>query len=197
MAAPEAELTSVPGFSRDIDASRAEAKRLLEAAGVHDLKIKLTNRNIPMPYWPAADYITDSWRQVGVSVTQERLNTKDWQAALETHSFEAAIDFDGGYFDDPTLQLVKYVSTDLSPNNFTNSTDRFLDALYTGQALTQDTRTRARITRAFEKQALTDAYTVPFLWWNRIVATSSALKGWSLTPSAFLDQDLGDVWLDQ
>ena len=197
MAAPEAELTSVPGFSRDIDASRAEAKRLLEAAGIHDLKIKLTNRNIPMPYWPAADYITDSWRQIGVSVTQERLNTKDWQAALETHSFEAAIDFDGGYFDDPTLQLVKYVSTDLSPNNFTNSTDRFLDALYTGQALTQDTRTRARITRAFEKQALTDAYTVPFLWWNRIVATSSALKGWSLTPSAFLDQDLGDVWLDQ
>jgi peptide/nickel transport system substrate-binding protein len=130
-------------------------------------------------------------------VTQERLNTKDWQTALETHAFEAAIDFDGSYFDDPTLQLVKYVSTDLSPSNFTNSTDRFLDALYAGQALTPDARGRARITRGFEKQALTDAYTVPFLWWNRIVATASSVKGWYLTPSAFLEQDLGDVWLDR
>jgi len=38
---------------------------------------------------------------------------------------------------------------------------------------------------------------VPFLWWNRIVATSSAVKGWYLTPSGFRDQDLGDVWLDR
>jgi peptide/nickel transport system substrate-binding protein len=197
MATPEEELSAVPGFSRDIEASRAEARQLLATAGIHDLKITLTNRSIPMPYWPAADYIAEAWRQIGVSVTQERLNTKDWQTALETHAFEVAIDFDGGYFDDPTLQLVKYVSTDLSPNNFTNSTDRFLDALYVGQALTPDARQRAKITHAFEKQALTDAYTVPFLWWNRIVATSSALKGWYLTPSLYLEQDLGDVWLDR
>lgn len=197
MAASEAELTALPGFSRDIEASRAEARQLLAAAGIHDLTVKLTNRNIAMPYGPAADYIVESWRQIGVGVTQERLNTKDWQTALETHTFDAAIDFDGSYFDDPTLQLVKYVSTDLSPSNFTNSTDRFLDALYAGQALTPDARGRARITRGFEKQALTDAYTVPFLWWNRIVATSSAVKGWYLTPSAYLEQDLGDVWLDR
>ena len=50
--------------------------------------------------------------------------------------------------------------------------------------------------REFERHALTEANTVPFLWWNRIVATSSKLRGWHLTPSHYLEQDLTDVWLD-
>ncbi len=81
--------------------------------------------------------------------------------------------------------------------NFSGSTDRFLDALYVAQAMTADPRERARIVRAFERHALTSAYTVPLLWWDRIVATSSKLKGWSITPSHFIGQDLTDVWVDQ
>jgi peptide/nickel transport system substrate-binding protein len=38
---------------------------------------------------------------------------------------------------------------------------------------------------------------VPFLWWNRIAAASTAMKGWNLTPSHYLEQDLTDVWLDK
>jgi peptide/nickel transport system substrate-binding protein len=37
---------------------------------------------------------------------------------------------------------------------------------------------------------------VPLLWWKRIVVTSSALKGWHITPSHFIGQDLAGVWLD-
>ena len=51
--------------------------------------------------------------------------------------------------------------------------------------------------RDFERQALSEAYTVPLLWWNRIVATSAKLKGWSITPSHFIGQDLSEVWLAQ
>jgi hypothetical protein len=41
-----------------------------------------------------------------------------------------------------------------------------------------------------------EAYTVPLLWWNRIAAVSSKLKGWSVTPSHFIGQDLTDVWIE-
>lgn len=195
MSTPEADLTGIPGFSRDIEASRAEAKRLLAEAGVHNLKVKITNRDIPMPYGPGADYIIKAWRAIGVEATQEKLNTKNWQAALEQGHFTVALDFDGDYFDDPTLQLAKYVSRDLSPSNYSNSTDRFLDALYVGQAVSTDPRQRAKIVRDFERRALTDANVVPILWWNRIVATSSRLHGWHMTPSHYIGQDLTDVWL--
>jgi len=197
MATPESALTALPGFSHDIEASRAEAKRLLAEAGVHDLKFTLTNRNIPAPYGHGGDFLLEAWRAIGVTATQDKLATKEWEAALTKGNFDVGIDFVGDYIDDPTLQLTKFVSTDLSPVNFSNSQDRFLDALYIGQAVTVDPRQRAKIVREFEHHALTEAYSVPFLWWNRIIANSTALKGWHLTPSHYIEQDLTEVWLDK
>jgi peptide/nickel transport system substrate-binding protein len=81
--------------------------------------------------------------------------------------------------------------------NYSGATDRFLDALFAGQALTTDPRQRAKIVREFERHAMTSAYSVPLLWWDRIVVTSAQLKGWSITPSHFVGQDLSDVWLDK
>ena len=140
--------------------------------------------------------IRETWREIGINVTQEKFNTKTWQSSLETGKFTVALDFGGDYFDDPTLQLTKYVSRDLSPVNFSNSTNRFLDGLYIGQAVTQNARQRVKIVREFEKNALTEATTVPFMWWNRIIVTSTSLRGWYLTPSHYLEQDLTDVWME-
>jgi len=85
----------------------------------------------------------------------------------------------------------------LSGGRVAGSTDRFLDALFVAQAMTTDPRQRAKMVHDFERHALTEAYTVPLLWWNRIVATSSKLRGWSITPSHFLGQDLTEVWIDR
>ena len=197
LAMSEAELTSLPGFSRDSAAARAEAKRLLAEAGVHDLSLTLLVRDIPIPHYAGADLLVASWKEIGITVTQDRRNIWDWQKVVDAREFDIALDFSGDFYDDPTFQLTKYVSHDLSPINFAGSTDRFLDALFVAQAMTADPRERARIVRAFERHALTSAYTVPLLWWNRIVATSSKLKGWSITPSHFIGQDLTDVWVDQ
>ena len=197
MATPEAELVTIPGFSRDIAASREEARRLLDEAGVHDLKVTITVRDIPMPHYAGADLLAESWRQIGVTAAQDRRNIWDWQKEIDARQFDVALDFSGDFYDDPTIQMTKYVSHDLSPVNYSYSTDRFLDALFIGQAVTSDPRQRARIVRDFERHALSEAYTVPLLWWNRIVATSAQLKGWSITPSHFIGQDLTDVWLDQ
>jgi peptide/nickel transport system substrate-binding protein len=195
LAAPEDVLTSLPGFSRDIAASRDEARRLLAEAGQSGLTVALTSRNIPIPYTATADAVIEAWQAIGVKTTQVKLNTKDWQAAVEGGHFAAAFDFTADYIDDPSLQLSKYVSHDLSPSNYSGSTDRFLDALYIGQAISTDPQQRARIVRDFERHAITQAYSVPILWWDRIVITSASLKGWVMTPSHFIGQDLTDVWL--
>ena len=197
MATPEAELVGLPGFGRDIAAARTEARRLLAEAGVRDLKLTLLVRDIPMPHYAGADLLADSWRQIGVATTEKKLGIFDWQKEVDAGDFDVALDFSGDFYDDPTIQLTKYVSHDLSPGNNSGSTDRFLDALYIGQAVTSDPQQRARMVRDFERHALTEAYTVPLLWWNRIVVTSAKLKGWSITPSHFIGQDLTDVWLEE
>ncbi len=197
MATPEAELINLPGFSHEIGAARAEARRLLAEAGVHDLKVNLLVRGIPMPHFAGADLLAETWREIGVETTQQRLDIWEWQKIVDRGDFDVLLDFAGDFYDDPTIQLTKYVSHDLSPVNFSGSKDRFLDALFIGQAMTTDQRQRARIVRDFERHALTEAYTVPLLWWDRIVVTSAKVKGWNITPSHFVGQDLTDVWLDQ
>jgi peptide/nickel transport system substrate-binding protein len=197
LAMSEAELTALPGFSRDILAARAEAKRLLDEAGVHEIPVTLLVRDIPIPHYAGADLLAASWKEIGITVIQDRRNIWDWQKVVDSRDFDVALDFSGDFYDDPTLQLTKYVSHDLSPVNFAGSTDRFLDALYVAQAMTNDPRQRAKMVRDFERHALTEAYTVPLLWWNRIVAHSSMVKGWSITPSHFIGQDLTEVWIAQ
>jgi peptide/nickel transport system substrate-binding protein len=197
MATPEAELVGLPGFSRDVPAARTEARRLLAEAGVENLRLNLLVRGIPMPHFPAADLLAASWREIGVTTTQQRLNIWEWQKVVDRGDYDVALDFAGDFYDDPTIQLTKYVSQDLSPVNFSGSQDRFLDALFIGQAMSTDQRQRAKMVRDFERHALTEAYSVPLLWWNRIGVASAKLHGWSLTPSHFIGQDLTDVWLDR
>src|SRR5215213_8226843 len=187
-ATPESDFAALPGFSRDVASARAEARRLLAEAGKSDLKLTLLVRDIAMPHFAAADLLAENWREVGVTATQQRLNIWEWQKIVERGDFDVALDFAGDFYDDPTLQLTKYVSRDLSPINFSNSQDRFLDALYIGQAMTTDQRERARILRAFEQHALTEAYPVPLLWWNRIVVTSAKLRAGISHPAISSDK---------
>jgi peptide/nickel transport system substrate-binding protein len=169
----------------------------LAEAGTGPLKLTLLVRDIPVPHYAGADLLAASWREIGIETVQIRKNIWDWQKIVDSRDFDIALDFSGDFFDDPTIQLTKYMSQDLSPVNYSASTDRFLDALYIGQAMTPEQAQRAKIVREFERHALTEAYSVPLLWWNRIVVTSAKVKGWNITLSHFIGQDLRDVWLDQ
>jgi peptide/nickel transport system substrate-binding protein len=55
----------------------------------------------------------------------------------------------------------------------------------------------ARIVCEFEGHALTQAHTGPILWYNRIVPTTANVKGWNMTPSHYIGQDLADVCIDR
>ncbi len=64
-ATPPEELTKLAGYGRDINAARAEARRLLKEAGAEGLSFTLLNRAVPQPYEPVGIWLIDQWRQVG------------------------------------------------------------------------------------------------------------------------------------
>ena len=199
LAASEKELVQLPGWSKDINASRAEAKKLLADAGQANLIFTLTNRNIAMPYTPVGVYLIDQWRQLGLNVKHEQLETKLYLAAQQKDNptFDAALDFNCDFMDEPNLQLQKYLSHDRSAINYAQQTDRVLDDLYDKQSGELDKKKRYAILREFEKRTLDQAYTIPTIWWHRIIVLNKQLKGWHITPSHYVGQDLADVWLDR
>jgi peptide/nickel transport system substrate-binding protein len=197
-AATEKELLSYPGFSKDVPGSRAQAKKLLQEAGVPNLTFTLTNRNVAMPYTPVGVFLIDQWRQIGVNVKHDQLETKLYLAAQQRDNptFDAALDFNCDFMDEPNLQLLKYLSHDRSSINYAQQTDRTLDDLFDKQSGELDKKKRTAILRDFEKRALEQAYTIPTIWWHRIIVLNRALKGWHITPSHYVGQDLSDVWLE-
>ena len=197
MSLPQAELVKLPGFSKDIDKSRTEAKKLLAAAGAKDLTFKLLNRNVAEPYTPAGIYSIDQWRRIGVMVEHEQLETKLYQERVAKGEFDVAVEFQADFMDDPTAQFSKFLTKELSPSGYSGHTDKKIDEMYLRQRRTADVAERTKIVREMERYALTQAYNVPILWWQRIIVNHKKIKGWYITPSHYLWQDLTDVWLEQ
>ncbi|MBI3045272.1 MAG: ABC transporter substrate-binding protein [Betaproteobacteria bacterium] len=197
LAAAEKDLVQYPGYGRDIKKSRAEARRLLKEAGVPNLKFKLLNRNVPMPYTHVGVFVIDQWRQIGVQVEHELPETRAYISNLRGGNYDAGMDFNCDAVDDPNLQLAKYISADRSPINYGRYNDRKLDALYDQQKGELNPAKRAAILREFERHALNEGYTFPTIWWHRIIVHWKEMKGWYMSPSHYINQDLQDVWLDR
>ena len=196
-AMPEAELQQIPGWTRDIRAAREEARRLLREAGVPNLSFVLTNRTIAQPYTPAGIFLVDQWRQIGVTVEHRQLETSPYLSALNSGNYDVAVDFSNLFMDEPSLVLSKYISFDRSPENRSRAIDRELDSLYDRQQRATSDAERGQLIRAFERRVLEMDYQVPLLWWHRIVPTHRVVRGWQMSPSHNLGQDLAEVWLAQ
>ncbi len=130
MSLPEAELVKLPGFSKDINKSREDAKKLLAEAGHKDLKFKLLNRNIAEPYTPGGIYSIDQWRRIGVMAEHEQLETKLYQDRVAKGDFDVAVEFQADFMDDPTAQFSKFLTKTLSPSGYSGHTDTKIDDLY-------------------------------------------------------------------
>jgi peptide/nickel transport system substrate-binding protein len=193
--APQAEMVKWPGYGKNMEANRAEARRLLKEAGAENLTFTLTDRNIA-PYVTAGIFAIDQWRQIGVKVQHKQLELAGYTAATRSGEFEAMIDSFTDISANPTTGLVKYISAGKgSAEVYTNASDPKLDELYEEQARTIDAAKRMRLVREFEARALEKAYAVPILYWNRIVVLNSRVHGWTISPTHMIYQDLADVWL--
>jgi peptide/nickel transport system substrate-binding protein len=196
-ATPEAELTNLPGFGKNVAAARKEARRLLKEAGVPEgFTFTLKNRNVKEPYEIAGVYVIDQWRQVGLNVNHVQQEEGPYFNDFRQGNYDAGIDFQCDFMDEPDLQLFRFVSSDKSPINYARYKDSVLDELYERQSRETDPKARLKLLRQFEKRVLDEkVYQFDLLWWQRIVPHSSRLKGWKITPSHYVNQDLRDVWL--
>ena len=194
---PLAELEKLPGFWRDIEKSRAEARRLLKEAGHPNLKIKFVNRTIDQPFIPAGIYAVDQWRRIGVEAEHVPVETKLWYSAMEGGEFDAVVQNISDFADDPTAQFNTLLSKHTSGIAYSRHTDTKIDEMFAKQSQIVDPAERLKLVNEMERYALSTAYNVPLLWYQRIVVNHRKVKGWHVTPSHFTGQNLVEVWLDE
>ncbi len=192
-----AELEKLAGYSRDIENSRAEAKRLLKEAGVPTgFSFNIRNTNIPMPGEPLVIWLIDQWRQIGLNVKSDVLDNTIWFSEVRAGRYEVGLDFQCGYIVEPDLDLYKFQSREVSDANYGRYTDKVLDDLYQKQSRAINPDERKKYIREFEKRLLDEeAHYLNTIQWHRIVPHNSRVKGWTITPSHYLNGQLDRVWL--
>jgi peptide/nickel transport system substrate-binding protein len=198
LAATKEELEKLPGYWPDIEKSRAEAKRLLKEAGAENLTFVLNNRNVDQPYKFVATWLIDEWSKIGVKATQRVLPTGPFYEALRSADFDVTVEFNCQSVVNPLLDVAKFLPHTVYTENYGNYEDDKAIELYNQMLAETDAAQQRNLMRAFEKHVLdTEAHIYVTPWWYRIIPHRSYVKGWKISPSHYLNQDLANVWLDQ
>ena len=196
-AMPEADLEKLPGFGRDMEKNRAEARRLLAEAGYpNGLKVVLKNRNVKLPYQDFAVFLIQDWRKIGVEVEHRPLETAAWFSdGQNTGNFELIVAPAVEFMDEPDQFLGHYASG--STQNWGRFSDPRVDDLFSRQARTLDPTERKRLINEMEKIVLENAYYMPGLWWSRNLVHWTKVKNYVAPPNHYTNQKLQDVWLSE
>ena len=198
LAARKEELEQLAGYWPDIDKSRAEARRLLKEAGAEGLTFELLNRNVDQPYKFNGTWVIDEWRKIGVQATQRVLPTGPYTEALRHGDFAVAIDAECQNIVNPLLDGTKYLPHSVSDANYGNYDDPTEIDIYDRMLREPDFARQRELMRQFERRVLdTEAHESFLLWRYRIVPYRSYVKGFKISPSHYVNQDLATIWLDK
>jgi peptide/nickel transport system substrate-binding protein len=196
-ALPQTELEKLPGFGRDIEKNRAEARKLLAEAGYpNGLKVVLKNRNVKLPYQDFAVFLIGEWRKIGIEAEHRPLETAAWFSdGQDTGNFELIVAPTVEFMDDPDQFLGRYATG--STQNWGRFSDPQVDDLFSRQARSLDPVERKRLINDLEKRVLGNAYFTTGLWWSRNLVHWSKVKNYVAPPNHYTNQKLQDVWLSE
>jgi peptide/nickel transport system substrate-binding protein len=198
LAADKKELQGIAGFWPDIEKSRAEARRLLKEAGAEGLSFELLNRGVDQPYKYVGTWLVDEWSKIGLHVTQRVMPTGPWLDAMRTGNFQVVSQANCHGVPNPLLDVDAYLPSSVYAGNYGYYEDQAEVDLYNKMLRETGFPKQRALMRQFEKYVLDDqAHEIWVLWWYRIVPHPSYVKGWKISPSHFINQDLATVWLDK
>src|SRR5260370_32901740 len=98
----------------------------------------------------------------------------------------------------PVLDTGKSLPAKVYPENYGGYDDAKSIELYEKMQTETDPKKQREAMRAYEKHTLdTMTHEIVLPYWYRIVLARSYVKGWKISPSHYLNQDLGNIWLDK
>ena len=187
------------GYWPDIEKSRAEARRLLKEAGAEGLTFELLNRNVDQPYKfnaPLGHRRVEQDRRQGDSARACRPGPLARRcAAASSMRCSTAIARTSSIRCSTAPSTCRIRSR---RSNYGNYEDPAEVELYDRMLRETDFARQRELMRQFEKLVLdTEAHEIFLLWRYRIVPYRSYVKGWKVSPSHYVNQDLATIWLDK
>ena len=188
------ELAKLPGYGRDIAAARAEARKLLAAAGQSKLKLTLIN-NRAFSYFGI--YVADQLAQIGVTVEHLPLDAPQVAARRTSGDYDLIFDSTAEFVDDPTIQLSYFEPFSTNRANLARVGDPTFVEMFQAQLEELNPQARTKRVRDLEAYLMQKSYVLPLFWQSRKRVMDVQLQGLDGDyGSNYVKIDLGDLWLD-
>ena len=124
--------------------------------------------------------------------------TGPWFSNMRAGTFDVAMEANCQSIVNPVLDTGKYLPHTVYPENYGGYEDPKSIELYEKMQTETDPKKQRDDMRAFEKHTLdTMVHEIVLPYWYRIVLARSYVKGWKISPSHYLNQDLANIWLDK
>lgn len=197
LAATEEELVQLAGYSKDLEASREEARNLLAEAGHPDgINIVFNNRGVDQPYKIVGTWLVDQWKQVGINAEmQVNPSPVFYDILRNTFEYDVSIDFNCQSIINPIADVSFFLPG--GGSDHTGWENPEVVALYEEITKAPTEEEQRSLMREYERLVL-DEHAARFitLWWRKINPYRSYVKGWKIAPSHYLGQQLDQIWLD-
>src|SRR5258708_7289851 len=198
LAPTKEEMHEIAGYWTDIEKSRTEAKRLLKEAGAEGLSFELLNRDVDQPYKYVGIWIVDEWTKIGLKVTQRVLPTGPWFEAERSGNFAVDLQANCHSVVNPIADVQPYLPSSVSEQNYGNYEDPQEMAIYEKLLHEPDPAKQHALMLAFDKHVLdVKVHKLVLPCCYRIVPYRSHVKGWKISTSHYINQDLSTIWLDK
>src|SRR5258708_32609637 len=120
-----------------------------------------------------------------------------WLDAEGSGNFAVALGANCHGVQNPLIDVQAYLPSSVYAANYGYYEDQQELDLYGKMLRETDLAKQRALMRDFEKYVVdTEAHEIWVVWWYRIIPHQSYVKGWKISPSHFINQDLATVWLD-
>lgn len=195
-AIPEEELRNLPGYRKDKEQDIAEAKRLLEQAGVRDFRPELIFYTPADVHEQIAVVMKDQLARAGIQVNLQKLDYAAWTPRLLQKDYQFTVT-GNGYRDNPDEYLYALFYTGASRND-TGYSNPELDKLLEQQRTTTEESARREIIVEIQRRLLDSEVPNSWLYAETLYEVlQKKLRGYTITYAHNRAHQFTDVWLEQ
>ncbi len=196
---PKDMLMALPGYSADIAARRAEAKKIMAGLGYGPdkrLKVKVSTRDFQAFKDPAV-LLVDQLNQIYFDAELEIIESSLWYSRVTKHDYSVGLNLTGAAVDDPDVTLVENYACK-SQRNYTGYCNADVERLLQEQSQEADVQKRKKIVWQIERVLVEDGAR-PIIAHNRAATCwHPYVKGHVLHENSIYNNwRLEQVWLDK
>ena len=196
---PKEMLESIPGYGPDVDANRAEARKLMEKAGYgpdKHLAVKVSTRNIA-DYRDPAVILIDQLKSIYIDGELDVVETANWFPKIARKDYMLGLNLTGNAVDDPDQSFYENYSCG-SERNYTNYCNKEIEKLFDVQSQETDIAKRKKLVWDIDKKLQEDVAR-PIIFHARTgTCWQPYVRGVTvMTNSSYNGYRYEDVWLDK